>query len=218
MRTIVRIISCATTLLALLAATAQVRADIIFSNFGPGDTYQDVNGPFIGGFTGITFDTGHAFTPRGSSFSLDGIELAANLISGPNELDVWLTSDAGGVPGIIIESWHLSGEMGPYPLINPALGVRSISHPVLLEDVEDLVVGLATSYTLAIWNENSICQFGAIAQRADGGPWNRFFFLEGAFRVTGTPVIVPEPSTLFLLVVGAVSTGAFGRRRGLKLI
>ena len=179
-----------------------------------GDTYQGDVGPFIGlssSFPGQVFDVGNVFTPIGSSFTLDKIELAVNLISGLNELDVQLASDVGGRPGTVIEAFHLSNNMGPFPQVNPPLVVNSGLHPILNEGVPYWIVGSATSETLAIWNENSISQIGLTAQRANGGPWQLFNFLEGAFRVSGT--IVPEPSSLMLGTIGTFVLLAFAWHR-----
>src|SRR4030043_820046 len=77
----------------VFALTGQLRANIIFSTLGPGDAYNTDVGWTIG-YSGSLFDQGDQFSFTGpSSFYLDSIDLAVSLVSGTNELEVWLMAD-----------------------------------------------------------------------------------------------------------------------------
>jgi hypothetical protein len=122
---------CGLLALGLLGLPSSGRADLIFSNFGPGDSYG------VGGVSlynnhselGQTFTAiwGCAFTPAGDYY-LDSIKLAAVVFTssmGNPGLDVLLMSDKNGLPGAVIESIHIAdatGDFGSKPFVaNSAL-------------------------------------------------------------------------------------------------
>jgi hypothetical protein len=210
--------------LALLAGGAgQIKAEVIFSNFGPGDSYDLNHGATIGLAGGTYIDTAVTFTPIGNSFTLDRIELAVGLANpagqgfGPNLLDVALTTSVGGFPGSVLEMFHFVDAMGPFTSWNAPLIADSALHPLLSEGTQYWLVASAPDPgTTAAWNWNTTGDLGAHAQRVNGGSW---FFVtpsRGAFRVSGTAV--PEPSTFPLLSLGAVALLGYAlRQKRIKL-
>jgi hypothetical protein len=88
------------------------------------------------GIGGPHIDTAVAFAPIGSSFTLDRIELAVNLLSGLNVLDVALTTSVGGFPGAVLETFHFVDAMGPFGLLNPPLIADSVLHSILSEGTQ----------------------------------------------------------------------------------
>jgi len=196
----------------LLTCTRPVEAAVIFSNLGIGDTYQtDVGFTLsVGAPIGADIDQGDAFTPVGNNFMLDRIELAAGLISGPNRLDVWLMSNAAGVPGAIIEAFQFSDAMGTLGDANPLLAANSALRPVLNAGTQYwLIASMTGPNAWAAWNESSTGSLIPHASRSDQGPWF-VTSANGAFRVSGTAV--PEPSSL-LLLGAALAAFAVGRKR-----
>ena len=167
----------------------------IFNNFDVGYTYNVnlgwslvVGEPYP---TAIEFIQGDAFTPVGSDFTLNTIELVGWLDNGPNELDVWLMSDGGGLPGEVIEAFHFSDAMGPGGgLINPVLMGSSVLNPTLKEGTQYwLIASLTGPDASGAWNMNSIGDIGPHAVlRSDLGAWGVSNQESGVFRITGTPV------------------------------
>src|SRR5262249_48593365 len=98
-----RIVGWAAVGVLLLFTTGTVRADVIYNNLGPGDTYQTGVGWTLG-LPGTYQDVGNRFTPAGTSYTLDTIALALGYVTGTNAVDVALMTDAGGLPGLVIES------------------------------------------------------------------------------------------------------------------
>jgi hypothetical protein len=183
----------------LLGSSGSAQADVIFNNFGPNNGYNTGSGYIIG--TSITWVQGDAFTPTGNSFTLDRIELALGHGVGPNEIDVSLRTDAGGLPGAVLESFHFSN-MGPLGQNNPPVVGDSTLHPFLAQNTQYWLIASAPDVTFIGWGFNSTNDRGPHAQSFNGGPFNvESQGTRGAFRTTGTPAI-PEPGGLVLFGVG----------------
>src|SRR5437870_4661703 len=116
----------------LLFCVAVANAGVIYSTFGPGDTFLD--GHFR---IGDREEIAAAFTP-GISANLDTIRIAGRYVSGPNNFTVNIAPDIAGVPGAALESFTgLSPTNVPPPpediFSTPAiiLTLNSVSHPLL---------------------------------------------------------------------------------------
>ena len=199
-------------ILSLLAVPCL--AGPVFSTLGPGDMYATSVGWAIGDTGDI--ETANQFSFAGPmSYYLDTIEMAASLLQGTNRLDVWLTSDAAGEPGAIIEAFTFTDVMGPFGQNNPLLVKNSISHPVLSPGTDYwLVASAPNADTMAAWNFSSPAVPGTMAQRSGTGSWsvgpNSTL---GAFRVSGTPI--PAPGVFVLGSIGLGMVGWLRRRRTL---
>jgi hypothetical protein len=195
--------------IALLVSAAPftpVRADIIFSDFGSGDTFNCCLGYGLGngaasGNAGFTVAA--SFTPLSRAL-LNTLELGVSLDISGNlrpDLNVRLMSDSGGLPGGIIESFLLSG-VTIAPVI---VSANSTAHPLLERGVQywvaaappDLVDGKIG------WLLNSTgASAPLVAARVGAGPWGTTGTVQPAFRVSGTPTTVPEPASLALFGAG----------------
>jgi hypothetical protein len=105
-------------------------AAVIFSTLGPGDTYNTSVGYAIG-VSPYEYEQGNSFAfSVAAPYYLDTIELAVGHVSGTNEIDVWLMSDAAGEPGAIIEAFNFTN-LGAFGDNNPLLVGTSVLRPVL---------------------------------------------------------------------------------------
>ncbi len=204
-----------------LATAGAARADqIIFSNFGPG----------------MTFDTNHGYTVAGSgaqgtavianrftatsNLSFISAQLALGLSSGsPSILQVLLETDAGGLPGSIIETINVN--IGPFPP-GGVVTAMSVLNPLLTSGANYwLVVYAPGSNTAAEWNFSlgdvpTLNNFASNQIPSATGPWT---FAAGpvrsAFQINGNSP-VPEPATLLLLGPALAVMALRERRRHAK--
>lgn len=197
-------------LLAGFGFASLLHAAIIYSDFGPGQTYDtslaadvgtDPNNPIA-----VQVSTAASFTPAFDSI-LTGVDFAAYLASGPDQLTVYLTS--GALPGAPIESFSVS--VPSYP--GSVLTLTSVLQPELFAGTTYWIVLEANDpvNSLIGWYGNSIGATPGFLQRFGAGSWFLPGFEPPVFDVQGTSI--PEPST-FLLV--SVSLLLFGMRRGAR--
>lgn len=214
MKRVAQLLPSVAVLALLLSRGGAASADIIFSTFGSGDSfdpsraYQVTNQPFP---PVLIIDQAMAFMPLGSDFFIDRIELAVaatNSINRLPALDLSLAGDTDGVPGPMIETLHLSDVTLP-----GVYSVDSVDRPNLREGTRYWLIAQADMTTDAQWFFNSISEIGTVATRvAPTGAWAPTEAPQGAFRIEGTAAPVPEPSVLLLLGIAALGlTGCVGR-------
>jgi hypothetical protein len=198
-----------TAAILFLVLAAPCRANTIFSNLGPGDTYDCCHGEFVQGpQTLFDLDVGAPFIPL-DSFTLDFVDIALTWFSDtPNAGDVWLMSDAGGLPDLILESFHFENLPEFFTTDSTLATGVSTTHPLLSAGVQYWVVASTDGETQLIFNSNITGDMGCVRRRdSDEGDWGECFEVgeqAGAFRVRGTPA-VPEPASVLLFGIGGVA-------------
>jgi hypothetical protein len=207
--------------LAVFTPAGPARADVIYSNLGPGESYVQDRGWAESGpntFIGTT-RTAIAFTVSTDTL-FDSARLALGLARGANEIEIRLYNSAGVQPGTVIETMHLSGQMPRLGMFGSGhlLTLQSALHPVLQASGTYWLLPFASGDTLVAWNYNDQVAFGpsAFSNQREPVTWTVTQQLQGAFEVNGTPSPAPEPSTLALAGVGLVGVVGYLWRKSRK--
>jgi len=207
-------------------AASPAAADTIFSNYGPGQTYDDQNGWAVNGASTPEFP-GYLAQAAGFTASVSAnvtqIDLAAYAVagtpafpgvpatpgnSGTPTLDVSLWTDVGGVPTAELGSWTVNsistfhGFTEQAPLVVDVTGVS-----VIAGDNYFVELTPGNPLSLVTWQDNPT--------DAAGPMWSSFLGPlttqpEEAFAVLDG---VPEPAAWTLMLAGFALTGAAIRRR-----
>jgi hypothetical protein len=205
-------------LLIIWGAAIPSQADsIVFSNLGPGDSYQGGSGYTVGnlGAGGGYRVYGFAFTVGATSTDLGTIGVAVGFVTGTNQLTINLDADSGGSPGSVIESFTLNGAMPPFGTYSMGnlVTATSVLHPLLTAGSQYwVVVSVPNDGTSqAAWALNSTGDMGPFAIYSNGTEIVNGTGLRGAMLITG----VPEPSSIVMVSISAVVILGCGlRRRG----
>lgn len=194
--------------IAALAGLAPLAsADVLYSNFGPGDTYALDRGATLaygGPLGGEQHEAAVAFTVTGGDFYFDSAEVAVLHSWGPDLVHVHLMDDEAGAPGAVLESTTASGVTDPFVWAPPM--VATFSGSLVLREGVQYWLALATEETDALlaWAENVEDDLGLRASRVNKGNWQTY---QGdipprpVFRINVTPV--PTPGVLTLLALAA---------------
>jgi hypothetical protein len=177
------------TVLLAAIAVAPARADVIYSNLGPGGTF-DTNGWLVGGQMQVI---AHQFTPA-ADYTFTDAQLALGVITGTiNTMNVYLMTDFGGFPDEILELM-IATDIGPFPP-SALVTVTSKELPTLGADTPYWIVATSPGGNLA-WNWNSI---GLVCTDTDfvfnqmdspTGPWTQVSRGNAlsAYQLNGDPV------------------------------
>ncbi len=193
----------------LLFIASEARADtIVFSNFGPGMTFNQTQGLAITGSNlgGVIF--AHAFTPS-ETVTFSSAQLAMLLVAEPNHFQVLLMTSSGGLPGNIIETITVT-----MPTSAGIVTANSALHPVLTSGTQYwLAVFAPEPNTFGGWmfSLNDFSTPQALGFTSPTGPWVVNNVTRSAFQINGEPI--PEPSTMLLLGTGLATLGTAVRKR-----
>jgi hypothetical protein len=186
-----------------LAGEARGQGTVIFSSFGPGDTYDSGSGAGVQGpDSGYgLFTSGFSFVPA-STLTLDTVQIAIGTLSGSNAFSLAIQAADGpsGMPGTVLETFEVNGQMQPFGVVNPLITITSVARPELDAGINYWLVSAGEGDARAAWNLNDLGLSGTYYSYQGG----REVLLNdqsiGAFRISG----VPEPGGAWLVILGFV--------------
>lgn len=190
-------------------------ADVVFNNFGPGDSFTGggliLQGPGVGSIGDV--NQAAAFTVGPTGAYLTGIDIGITA-GGPGPstgpIDIVLAADAAGLPGAALQNSIVN-------VTTTGQQIASAGYPgtlLLAPNTTYWVIADAEGSFDGGWDFNSIGETGPTAGQSEGFPWSlhnpeqRF-----VFRVEGR--LIPEPVSSLLLMSGVAGmTLGFRRRFG----
>jgi hypothetical protein len=213
-----KILHRAVVVAALLTLASAVRADVVFNNFGPGDTFPNsgrlLQGEAVNNIGNV--DQAVGFTVPGSNnYDLTDIRIGIGVfdspINGEGPLDIILAADAGGLPGAALKTYSLNinstGEQIAHASGGAALQLYANTQYWVIADSKGTFDGG--------WEFNPIGDMGPAAGRSDNGPWSLHVNdkTRMVLRVEGRAMPIPEPAAVVLLAMGVVGLSALRGRR-----
>lgn len=202
-----------------------LKADVLYTNFGPGTTYTDSSGVIVSNGS-VETSVAEELPVLTSSYDLTSIEFVASTEtpSPLNSVTVGIYADNGGVPAATaLESITLTGQLAPFDgSLSPVLTATSVTNPLLSAGSQYWLVmdGPASEYL--VWDLNSTSTVGYLETNGTAGEWinnpNPFASETNAvFEVDGTLIsgaaAAPEPRTWMLLAGGLGLISVLARRR-----
>jgi hypothetical protein len=205
----------ALTLGAVVALSGSAQAAVLYTNFGPGNAYDQFTGHTVGDVGGgITFGHADSFTVS-SNAQLGSLTMALSNFSGANSVTVQLRS--GTPAGALLEMFTFSGLPAFGASGNSPVTVNSLVNPNLTTGTTYWLT--ATSTGLNAWNFNSTGVILPHGFSLNGGAFDTSVpDTQGAFSVNSldAQATVPEPASFVVLsVAGLCLAGRFRRRQAL---
>ena len=196
----------------MLVGPPSARAAVIYSDFGPGDTFTPSQGFGIRGSNvfGGSVSQGAMFT-AGATGLLGEIDVAFFYASGSGQFNLSLyTANSSGQLGTLIET--IMGGVVPTSDTSGAVIVESsLLHPLITAGTSYfLIASAANSQTNVAWNYNSTGTTGTLYSSDSRGVTYSSSTILPTFRLQTSAV--PEPSSLVLSVI-AGGLGIAGRWR-----
>ena len=194
-------------LLATVGIAASAQAEVVFSNLGPGDSFNTNGNLVVGAASGLgdlfgDIDRGDEFVPTGSG-AISTIEIALGRFTGANEFSLTLYDDASGTPGSVLwSSGAILGQMLPSALEAPPISVDVGGAASVTAGSRYWLIADVGEDTEATWKWNEAITFDNLQARSvDGGPFEILTGqVRGAFRVT----TIPSPAGLAIAGMGGL--------------
>jgi hypothetical protein len=179
-------------------------ANIVYSDFGPGQSYDITVGNFVGNdFVGDNLAEGDTFTPTATT-TFGSLDIALSCVTScPDSFTVALAQDSGSdSPGTVIESFTGAGaSLGALNVNNSPLVFNSVLMPTLTLGTQYWVTVASDLNNTIAWNLNSTGDTSDQAISSDGGAtwFSPSGLTPGAYEVNSPSTATPEPRLIYLL-------------------
>jgi len=194
-----RILTLSVLILAgLVPGARRLQADVIYTNFGTGDTYSAGSGLIVTNDNQAWSSLAVAFTPL-ANYNLTSIEfVATELIPDDTGAMIGIFADNNGQPGgAPLESFAL-GPLGMFGNTAPVMTVTSILQPLLFADTQYWIGMQGPAGGFIVWNQNLTLADG-YSQTDGSGNWSTSNADQGVLEIDGSlspdqsPPVVVDP-------------------------
>jgi hypothetical protein len=203
----------------MLSRASASRADVIFNNFGPGDTFPDVGRIIQGEAVNNIGDVDQAvgFTVPGSqNFDLTDVYIGLGIfdspINGEGPINIDIAADSNGLPGGVLKTYTVNVN-ATGPQIAHGSGGSTLQ---LNANTQYWVIGDGKTTFEGGWEYNPSGEMGGpTAGRSDNGPWSLHLDdkTRMVMRLEGRELASPEPSSIIHFALGIVGIAPLRGRR-----
>jgi hypothetical protein len=185
---------------------------IVYSTFGPGDSYSGSGGAIAGSGYAVYNSIAVPFSPT-STVTLDRVRFAFGAANASIPIDAVISADDGNKPGTALETFS---KITP---LNGIISEDSVLHPTLTAGATYwlyLQTDDPTANLAGHWSNCSPEIDGPFAYRSGanaGWTYVQSGFQQSAFDITGT--VAPEPASLVMCGTGVLALWTWhqGRRK-----
>lgn len=193
-----------------LTLAASAHAQVLKSNFGPGDSFNaGTSYVIVGTGSFISYQAiSVTFVPSATA-PLGSVDLGANRNLGTNSYVISLSVDNGGQPGALLESWTTT-----LPGSGVVTSLTSVVNPLLDSSTTYwLTLEAGAPNAFGGWAFNDQGDTGHFLQSSSGGAWVAQGGTAPVYRINGAGASAPEPGSVALLGLGIAAAGVARWRR-----
>ncbi len=188
--------------IVLAAFTATANAATIYSDLGPGDSYDTAHSLVVGKQPFNLSWAAEFVNGAGADVSLQQVDLGLSYISGGNVANVSLWSEQQNAPGSELAQWSISlpTGAGASSSLFSITGINNIS--LRAGATYFLQVEPAAADSILTWNLNDIGATTRLFAVTASGSTQLNISNAPAFQLSGTPIPTPLPASVWLMLAG----------------
>lgn len=209
-------ISLGIAIVVAVISTISAKASVLYSTLGPNDEFDSTNGYFVDGSNYFNQVIASPFTVS-STASLADVMVGLNNYAGNNSpVNLFIASNASGMPGSILGSLTQAGTIPPFgsgtlTMFTPDSSLTLLSGTTYWLVAQETDSGTEQTWDYAYNDPTNNIAFNQLGSTS--GPWTTFSGTDVAFRIDGQ-MGVPETGSSFLLLgIGALAVAGFAARR-----